>query len=266
MAVQGAETPFQKYTHDVVQSGKFIWRSTSSTIDTFVLNGYDLASERMKSTTYEHVSVTHLNNDKEYQCSCGAFRTVTAESLIDNQITPSCCHCDFIREYVIPNYEDLKNESYVQGRVLQFIQSAYSDRQPDVLFLSRETAKTVKFSVIGAPGEKLPSFVHYTDSHLTCQSGGCNTAMGFTKGKRLRTLLTLDKFKDICPHLQTMKRNVDLWLDIITEQTEENEVCYFFYCIQLGFYVSIYHVVLLMFNIRSAVKLIKSKNVLFFYF
>ena len=223
------ESAFERYSFELLETGKFIWRSTSPTLDSFVMNGYE---NKIQPSSYENVSVAHMPDGKQYWCSCRAYHNSKSEALINPEKTPTCCHCRFIQDYVIPNYQEVTGDTDIRTRMEKFIQSAYFEPKPDILFLTGGNVRTVKFSVRASADDELPSFVHYTDSHLTCSSDTCNVRMGFHRRRKPRSLIELDKFVNLCPHLQTMKRNVEAWLGYIIEQRDENEVCFFYYTVK----------------------------------
>lgn len=228
MAQPGAETRFEQFTHSILQYGKFLWRSHSSESDTFLMNDYDINLETMKPSSFEHVQVDYYSDGAIFNCSCSAFDTMKSQSLVDDAITANCVHCDFIKEYVFPNYDDIISGSCDEGRILQFLQSAFDEDGPNLVRISDEGSKTVKYSVkAGVEYENPINFVHITTDKdmIHCQSGMCAVAMRQTARHRSRSLISLDNFENLCPHLQMMKRHADQWLGCIAEETFE--VCQF---------------------------------------
>ena len=227
MAQPGADTPFEQFTHSMLQSGKFIWRSHSSEMDTFLMNDYDTDSGQIRPLSFEHVQVDYYTDGAIFYCSCQAFNQANTEGLVDSNITGSCMHCDFIKEYVFPKYVEITSGSCDEGRIHRFVQSAFDENRPDVLRISEEGSKTVKYSVKPEVGyDRRIHFVHITEKEfISCQCGLCHVAMRQVARHRTRSLISLDKFDNLCPHLQMMKRHADQWLSCIAEETDE--VCQF---------------------------------------
>ena len=219
---------FDQYKTSQVETGKLFWRIHKPDLDVVCMNDVSMNNGAFLDSSYIHLSRLIQANELKYQCTCSLYTTLIQLATLNDQDVEvdtaniRCCHIRFFQEVIEPDYEIyFSNHSFQQPTKSQnAILEAIRFLETTVCSLP-SSLRTKKFSVV--PKDKRNCrFVNYSKNRLACQSGECSSIYGFST----RKTLYLDKTENLCPHLEAMKENKDVWLggnNIVYEEEEEEE-------------------------------------------
>ena len=207
---------YAEFSTNLVENGKILWRTHTAEKDIFVLNDYDVKGELLPS---KFVHVEHLTIDGEdvYICSCSTYGIIQCCLLNavhhndEEQVLPAgtvCMHYRFMRQHVVPAIVRVEttltseNDRAIERRV----RNAKEQRDQGIVVLL-EGPPTSKYSARSSKDGSC-SVVHLTDGNLSCQKGECKAKL---HNKRSSKKLLLEEAAILCPHLEAMRAQKEVW-------------------------------------------------------
>lgn len=220
---------YDQYRTTQIETGKLFWRIHQPNLDIICLNDVSMSNGSFLESSFVHMSRTTIGNNLQYNCTCNLFTTLLQLATLNDQedeidsINIRCCHIRFFQEIIEPDLpiyfsQDLFHvPTKTQNAVI--LSTTYLGKPVCALTSS---LRTEKFSVISKDGKDC-KFVNLSKNRLACQSGECSSIYSFST----RKILYLDKTANLCPHLEAMKDNKDVWFNersgVNVEEDEEDD-------------------------------------------
>lgn len=219
---------YEGFKNTVVEIGVFSWRIHSPFLDVIAMNDYSSGSGEMLPQSFVHVTRLSEEGETFYSCNCVTYSLLLSmgpSGLPDGDLLPdnvTCMHCRFFREEVEPRMDLIHLQRAVSDRSPVFLKLQNSLQSLGLGVLQLTTGSgTQKFSVRCQDGETC-SLVNLTMPFIACQSGECQ-ATGLKHRRSAKRLLSEGEGASLCPHLDTMLANREVWQPewALMEEAEE---------------------------------------------
>lgn len=213
---------YKSFKQKVVEGGTLYWRIHDQDQDLLAISAYSSDTGELLPQSFEHVQRLVDGNEVLYVCTCPTYgmilsmgsEALNADDVLSEDVT--CMHCRFIREEIEPYVEDLFNNAADNNasRIRQKLVEAKVSIGTGVVQLNKGPC-TLKFSVRSRETSTC-SLVHLSDGFLACQSGECQ-ALGLKHRRSTNRLLSLEEAASVCPHLDAMLANKEVWAGTMDE-------------------------------------------------
>ena len=183
------------------------WRYHSEDRDILTMHEYDIKSGRILLNTWCHIHCQRLTDRIVCQCTCKAYCTNFTTDTNSDMYTNPCLHVRYykehIKEHVLDLFQNVSNTN--ESFLFQKLKLASQYVGCAVTALSPEASTVKKFSVLCIDNHDHSIVELNSENFLVCQAAVCQI------GKcHKRKVSSLDHGK-ICPHLELMRTNVELW-------------------------------------------------------
>ncbi|CAC5384603.1 unnamed protein product [Mytilus coruscus] len=207
---------YQQYKTAQIESGTLQWRLHKPHIDILCMNDINMNTGTIYDFSYVHMTRTLEGNELHYNCTCKLYATLLQLATLNDNLDAEiynvnirCCHIRLFKEVIEPIFVNVFTpESIPQPTKSQEIVIKSLELLDKPVCILPSTLKTKKFTVRDENDTESCNFVHLSKNRLICQSGECQTIYGCSQ----RKVIYLEETTNICPHLDAMKKNRNLWL------------------------------------------------------
>ena len=219
---------YEKFKFALISNGNLVWRHSADGVDIFAMNDVNISTGLFQEDCYVHLTKTTVDGVSDLTCSCSMFTTlmqVASLGLSEEEFDGTdlsevqCCHIRLFKEMISDHtLSVIQNKSRSENRLVQKLELMKGQINELVCHLPTSSDRTFKFSVY-SDHDKRCAFVHVTENRLVCQSGYCDALFSNSK----RTVVQLRKADVLCPHLATMKDQIETWIDFLPKPAESEE-------------------------------------------
>ncbi|XP_076089236.1 uncharacterized protein LOC143059604 isoform X1 [Mytilus galloprovincialis] len=218
---------YQQYKTAQIETGTLQWRLHKPHIDILCMNDINMNTGTIYNFSYVHMTRTLEGNELHYSCTCKLYATLLQLATLNDNLDAEiydvnirCCHIRLFKEVIEPIFINVFTpESITQPTKSQEIVIRSLELLDRPVCILPSTLKTKKFTVRAENDTESCNFVHLSKNRLICQSGECQTIYGCSQ----RKVIYLEETTNICPHLDAMKTNRDLWLVNLDNMEDDND-------------------------------------------
>lgn len=218
---------YQQYKTAQIETGTLQWRLHKPHIDILCMNDINMNTGTIYDFSYVHMTRTLEGNELHYSCTCKLYATLLQLATLNDNLDAEiydvnirCCHIRLFKEVIEPIFINVFTpESIPQPTKSQEIVIRSLELLDRPVCILPSTLKTKKFTVRDENDTESCNFVHLSKNRLICQSGECQTIYGCSQ----RKVIYLEETTNICPHLDAMKKNRDLWLVNLDNMEDDND-------------------------------------------
>ena len=187
------------------------WRYHSENRDILTMHEYDIRSGRVLSNIWCHIHCQRLAERIVCQCTCKAYSmnfTIDTNSEMYN--TP-CLHVRYYKEHIMEHVDELFREGEIinESFLFQKLKVAKQFNGCAVTLLSNEDSVVKKFSILSVGNHDHSIVELNSENFLVCQSSVCQ--IGKCHKRKVSSLGN----GTICPHLELMRANEELWQNLV---------------------------------------------------
>ncbi|CAC5369100.1 unnamed protein product [Mytilus coruscus] len=217
---------YQQYKTAQIESGTLQWRLQPH-IDILCMNDINMNTGTIYDFSYVHMTRTLEGNELHYNCTCKLYATLLQLATLNDNLDAEiydvnirCCHIRLFKEVIEPIFVNVFTpESIPQPTKSQEIVIKSLELLDKPVCILPSTLKTKKFTVRDENDTESCNFVHLSKNRLICQSGECQTIYGCSQ----RKVIYLEETTNICPHLDAMKNNRNLWLVNLDNMEDDDD-------------------------------------------
>jgi len=207
----------------VLESGVVVWRWHNDSSNTFIFNEYSVDGD-IVPTQFVH---TNLHNE-QVQCSCNTFALINSlalstapDDVVSLPTDMSCMHCQLLTKHIVPLIPILcqsENNAPCTGLLYQKLLASKQYLNMGVVTLLQSPVVS-KYSAMSRLDNNC-CMVHISHGIVSCQSGECQARLRSRRSTKV--VVDMDAAAKLCPHLEAMRAQQELWLGEMSSDDLEN--------------------------------------------